>query len=129
MTPTDIRTKMLAALYKAAKAGEECPTNADLARLAKCGVGTAIKTIAALEADGAIVVVRTRNFRVVRFPTCSTARQPAPFYNQPTRMDELAEHVAEGATVQQAALAMGITDDHAMKMWRIIVAGLGRQAA
>lgn len=44
------------------------------------------------------------------------------------RMDEMAEHVANGGTGASYARMVGITPMGASKVWRKIVAGLGAQA-
>lgn len=127
---------MLAALTKAADAGQVCPSNVDLRIMVGCNVTGLIDTIHKLERRGLISVKRGRTWRVVT--VIATGKSTAPVTHKQVharaqtvakaRRDELAERVAEGSTLVAAAQAMGMTDKRASQIWRRIKDDLGWQA-
>lgn len=126
---TDAEQAVLRAITRAAKAGATCPSNSDLAFAAR--VKDARPILNRLKAAGIITVIGPiPNYRVIRIEATGehTAPQPAPLYKKPTRLDELAEHIAEGASLKDAAWQMAITVDHAARILEHIRERLGRQA-
>lgn len=131
MTP---QQKLLAALARAAEQREPCPSNVALCRVIGAkSTSTVYRMLGELQADGTITIITGgRNYRVVRIEPMGahTAPEPAPLRrNQPTRLDELAEHLADGRSLAEAAWRMAITTDYAALIFARICKNLGPQAA
>lgn len=136
-------------LRKAAEHRDECPTNSLLANAIGTGsTAVAASVIKGLQAKGLIQVEKV-NRAARRVTITATGDQTRVLYStNPTAVyerqrkqrvqadkaaaiehrDMIAEHVANGLSIDAAAKALGLGRDYGRLVWRAVVAGMGPQA-
>lgn len=134
----------MAMLTKAADMGDMCPSNYVLAFA--CGVSAAngaCVIIARLEQRGLITVQRSSRLRKVTIVATGKStnevinvervygrgKKAKTQVSVAQRIADLADRVADGATIRAAADAMGIGESTALSYWAQIKRDLGPQAA
>lgn len=136
-------------LRKAAEHRDECPTNSLLANAIGTGsTAVAASVIKGLQAKGLIKVEKVNRSarRVTITATGDTTRvlystNPTAVYERQRKQrvqadkaaavehrDQIAEHVANGLSIDAAAKALGLGRDYGRLVWRAVVAGMGPQA-
>lgn len=135
MNVTNLNTKELLvyrALYRAANAGQHCPSNLELSMIAGYAAQNAASVLVGrLEDYGFITVRRGRKARQVTIVASGNSTAPLEeFMRAPAlaRLDELADMIAEGATMLDAAAALGVSAQRVSQLWANIRKRLGPQA-
>jgi len=129
----DRRSIIFAMIENAAERGEPCPTNAVLATaIGASSMSGPVKFVNQLIEDGAIRVERSQRARVVTIvATGKTTALPQDKHlvkqhrSAAVRRDQLAELVAEGALLKDAARVMGLSEARVWQVWKQIKQGLG----
>lgn len=126
-------TAMLAILTRAAARGEPCPQNGELAEAIGLGSGAqASIVITRLEALGLITIIRAgrawRRVRVTATGQTTAQTRSAASPRAAARLDELAQLVADGASLKSAAATMGFSEARVWQLWAKIRNQLGWQA-
>lgn len=138
-----------AMLRKAAEHHDECPTNSLLATAIGTGsTAVAARIVKDLQAKGLIQVEKV-NRAARRVTITATGDKTRVLYStdrdavrsRKNRMkdarvvtgsqqhrDQIAEHVANGLSIDAAAKALGLGRDYGRLVWRAVVAGMGHQA-
>lgn len=138
-----------AMLRKAAEHRDECPTNSLLANAIGTGsTAVAARIVKDLQAKGLIQVEKV-NRAARRVTITATGDKTRVLYStdrdavrsRKNRMkdarvvtgsqqhrDRIAEHVANGLSIDAAAKALGLGRDYGRLVWRAVVAGMGPQA-
>jgi DNA-binding CsgD family transcriptional regulator len=133
MTREEIILKMIEG---AIERGEPCPSNASMACAIDAGsISQPPVVLNRLVDRGIISIERFQRSRVVTIIATgrSTARSTDKAHTQQqagavARRNQLAELVAEGSLLKDAARAMGISEPRVWQLWRDIKGGLGQQA-
>lgn len=124
----------------AAKRGEACPSNLDIAAMIDTGIGQAASLVTAMEKDGWFTVRRSNKARVVTFPngltTLDTIGKNIPHWRDKAGrikhlrglIDQVAEHVANGESFASTARLMGVSVDRVKRLFNTIRLELGWQA-
>lgn len=137
---TDSELIVFAAIKVAARNGEPCPTNMDLAELLACNsIATPCRALKSLEAKGFVTVERYQHARQVfiRGTGLSTAepRNKTTHWRNRKRFtrgelqDRIAELASDGLSIPAIAREIGFSVVHVRNVWADIRRQLGWQAA
>lgn len=122
-TAVERSAKVFSAIKVAAANGYECPSSKLLAERFQCSPDAIIDAFRALEANGMIDVLR-RSPRIVRI--VATGQRTAGNIQSP--IDDLAELIANGREIPDAARKLGITKTYAYALFQRMRGRLGEQA-
>lgn len=127
MTPKE--RIIYAMLANAAERGDTCPTNSIMSVAAGLNCSGVVARMNKLLAAGHITVERTRRSRVVTITATGKSTRPTDLHRGAfAKKDDLAELVANGASLSKAHITLGCSTQRVWQLWASIKSGMGWQA-